>query len=160
MRNPDYFGRAGKAWRIDVPAFYKSINIAPDKHAVVACWVLHAPASHPLWPWCRMILLDLVKPMPHLPPPDIYVEGATHEMVLEALNPDIYPPTVDGIPADSLVPANFAAQFTCSGDTAAIIKIEQQAVLPIVHGVLNPDTDGMREWMSAFGDQMIRKDCR
>lgn len=159
-RNPDFQGIGGRAWRIDLHAVRQRENVSEDDDGTRGVWVIHAPQSHPMWPWYRLIMFHL-RPHPNFKEPAIiYKPGATHEFVLQALNPDHYPPAVDDVPHHYLIPSNFAAQFVCKNDQAAHAFIEVMAIKPIVNGLLNPDTDGIRGWAAQFGDHMIKKGFR
>jgi hypothetical protein len=153
MRAPDYTGPWGTAWKLDEAKLNKE-SIAP--HSGIAMWVIHVPQSHPHWPWVRLSLIHL-RDVPGLGPAHIFLPGATHEIIVQALNPDHYPPSVDSVPVNVLRPINFGAQFISASDEDAIKKVEHEAVYGIVHGHLNPDTDGMRGWIAIFGDNMIKK---
>lgn len=157
MRLPDYRGKAGCAWRLDMDAVRQYHKLSADDDATLAFWVIEAPGSHPVWWWYRLGLVHL-RPVPALAAHEtlIYLPGATHEFVLEALNPDQYPPPIDQLPLHILLPANFAAQLICPSDAAAIKTIETQAIEPIVQGLLSPDTDYLHQWVERFGDNMVK----
>lgn len=157
MRKPDLEGPAGQAWELDIEAI--STKMGAKAPALVAVWVVHAPNSHPVWPWVRVILGHL-RAIDDVGDPLVYVEGATHEFIIDALNPHHYPPPVDDWPGNYMTPSNFAAQFIVASDEEAIKKIRNEAIKPIVHGFLNPDSDGIGLWIQAFGDSMIRKEYK
>jgi hypothetical protein len=87
----------------------------------------------------------------------IYLPNATHEIVLECLNPEYYPPDLNNIPKYRLTPINFAAQFISTDDENAKKFVESRAITNIAMGSLSPDTDYRSEWERIFGDNMIKK---
>lgn len=156
-RPPDSFGISGRAWRIDMDKLRKVYKSKPDQDAGVATWILDVPISHPIWWWYQLSLIHL-RGVPGIPgDPIIYLPGATHEFFLEAIDPRDYPPDPENKITHMLRPMNFAAQMICSSDEDAIKRIETQAILPIVHGMLSPDTDHTRRWIEIFGNSMIKK---
>jgi hypothetical protein len=169
MRLPDYHGPGllppgdnhadARAWSLDLPAIRARHGLPADGDAGIAVWVIDSPGSHPVWWWYRLSLIHL-RPRFADDLPLIYLPGATHELVLEALDPTFYPPPVDDIPPRFLIPANFAAQLRCPSDAAAIKTVETQAILPLMQGTLHPDTDFRRLWIDRFGDNMIKGGVR
>lgn len=156
MRKPDFHGTFADAWKLD---FAKCGLEGDGSIAAVAIYVLHADSSHPIWPWYRLVLMHL-RHVDGMGPPVIYLPGATHEIVLEALNPSSYvvaPNVEDKVPCDLLSPVNFAAQLIMPDDDAAIRFVEKHGVYGVVNGALNPDTDGFSGWVRVFGDNMVRK---
>lgn len=153
MRKSDFSGPYGEAWRLDIDKISESMKVT--NHCIVGAWVVHAPLSHPFWPWYRLILIHL-RAGEQLKAPMIYLRGATHEFCIEALDPEHYPPSVDEMPSRTLSPMNFASQLICTGDRAAVTTIEYLAITDIVVGKLNPDTDGIRGWIDRFGDNLFK----
>lgn len=148
---PTITGPHGRAWRIDPVA---RANGRPD--AGVVAWMVEAPWAHPAWHSYAIVLISL-RPIEGLPDPKIYRDGATHEMVVFALNPDeSRQATLDGGVFRQLTPCNFAGQFIEIEDGYAMQRIEC-AVLEIIHGQLSPDTDFRHAWINRFGDHMIKK---
>jgi hypothetical protein len=112
----------------------------------VGSWYVHAPFSHPLWPCVVVIGLSL-RDVPGWPPAKINLDGATHEVMVYALDPK-QSIRLDRPPA-YLTPCNFAGQFTADSDDAAAQRIEL-AVRDICAGELNPDSDGRHQWAARF----------
>jgi hypothetical protein len=153
---PKFKGNFAEVWSIDLTKAKSIEGVPKEKQGLIAAWVIYAPQSHPLWPWLRLTLIHL-RPIEGLDDPKIHLEGATHEIVLTALDPKHYPPPLDDIPGNYLTPHNFAAQLLCTSDEAAIKAVEELAMKPLAKGHLNPDTDAIRAWAAIFGDNMIRK---
>lgn len=148
-------GEAGKAWEYDIPKMTAKYKEDPAEQALIGAWVIYAPHAHPMWAYYRLMLMHL-RPTKISPTPTIYLPGATHEFILHALDPDHKPNKTD-IPNYRLAPANFGAQLVCKDDKEAHDLIEKQAILPIVHGLLSPDSDYISQWAQIFGDNMLRK---
>jgi len=154
-RAPDITGSHGRAWRVDHEAHRRRSLRGPDADAGVVTWVVEATWAHPLF---HSYVLDLVhlRPLPDGRETKIYLHGATHEMILHALNPDTprEPFILGDAPASWLQPVNFAAQLVRPDDAAATATIED-AVRDICAGTLNPDTDAISMWAHRFGDNML-----
>jgi hypothetical protein len=144
---PFIFGNAGRAWKLE---FAKNTYC-------IAAYLVEAKWAHPLW---SMYLVSCVhlRAEPPLPPPHIYVPGATHEFVVQAVDPDWKLKNLTTVPR-TLSPVNFAGQLICNDDEEADRRTEL-AVTEIVEGNLNPDTDAIRQWINRFGDDMIKKEHR
>ena len=159
---PTLSGSASRAWRCDLDALRKRHNRAPEDDGTVAMWVIEAPWAHPIWHSYHMALIHL-RPMPDGRRTRIYLEGATHEIWLHALDPEgKRQPLIEGFmwgpeTCQPLTPKNFAAQFTEPGDEAATARCEK-AIQRICDGALSPDTDYIRHWMHLFGSNMLKGD--
>jgi len=156
-RAPDLTGPRGRAWRIDMDAYFKTFNISEDdrRRASIAGWIIEAPWAHPFWHSYAIGLLHLRPHPDHAPV--INRPGATHEFWLHAMNPkESREPIINATGAPHLLlPANFAAQLVQPSDEDAIAYVESAAVKEIVEGRLSPDTDFARLWIERFGDYMI-----
>jgi hypothetical protein len=151
-------GPFGRAWTCDVDAFALAKGIAPDAHATLAQWIIEARWAHPIWDSYAIILMHL-RPMADGRETLIHREGATHEMLVFALNPE-HPrsPTIHGTgPVHFLQPVNFGAQLVEPDDAAAMTRIED-TVDRIINGTLNPDTDALSQWIALFGDHMLKRE--
>lgn len=148
---PFYVGPCGNAYVLNLNA----ADMRSDE--VASAWayaiIVNCPISHPWWPTCTLSIYSLGD-VPGLPPAKIYLPGATHEIMLLALNPE-KEVHVDR-PVSMLYPANFAAQMICRDDDEALEVIEKTA-RDCCDGILNPDTDGRQRWIARFGDNMIRR---
>lgn len=144
---PTRRGNNAEAWNVDL----KSPEVvAPQKgrpHSSIVSWVIHAPWAHIMWANYWLVVSHL-RPLPGLPPAIITVPGATHEVCLFALSPDKAPNLYD--PYSSILrPVNFVTQFAPGSDEAAAAKAEE-AVIEVMRGLLNPDTDFRSQWFNFF----------
>jgi hypothetical protein len=169
VKKPDYEGCIGKAWQADLVAVRKAHDVAEADDGTIDVWLLEAPGAHPVWHSYTLVLIHL-RPMPDGRPTRFYLEGATHEIWLHAMNPDIdrerfltdmKPQDIAGeLTGGWLEPKNFASQLICESDDAARKLILEMAVKPVCDGVLSPDTDYVRHWHMRFGDNMLKKEYR
>jgi len=155
-QKPDYTGTHGRAWRMDLAAILvkqmAQHGKAPPLELNVCGWVAHAPYSHPIWPSVAINCISL-RDVPGWPPATIHLQGATHELFVGAINPEV-DVRLDETP-DILRPLNFAGQFICASDDDARERVEQ-AVRDICDGTLNPDSDNR----SAWGDRFSRSNAK
>ena len=153
-------GIGGRAWRYDLDAWCAKSGTPRDQDCTVAGWLIEAPWAHPLWHSYQLSLVHL-RPMPGFPAPIIHLAGATHELVLFALNPDFPREPVLTLESDAhiLTPVNYAGQFIASSDAEADSRVEG-AVGLIMSGELSPDTDFQRQWEALFGNEMIKPEWR
>lgn len=154
---PTQEGPRGKAWAIDLDAARATLKVAPEADATVAGWIVEAPWAHPAWHSYLIVLLHL-RPLADARPTIFHLEGATHELLVMALNPESpREPMITGKARTNwLEPANFAAQIIEPSDGAARDRIIN-AVQLIVDGKLSPDTDFIWQWSLLFGNNMVRK---
>jgi hypothetical protein len=121
-------------------------------------WLINSPGWHPLWSQYVMSAISL-KSHRDLPEAKLKFEGATHEILLVALNPD-FPQTVGSIKGHAktgkmpfLKPVNIAEQFECTDDE--VRQMCWYACRAVVYGGLNPETSDapnlIREnWLTAL----------
>ncbi len=110
-------------------------------------WVLKAAWAHPLWHSYVVFLYDLTSPSPDGTAPTVYLEGATHELMVFALDPD-HPAEM---PFRMLQPANHGYQFKAESNAAAEARVV--ALLDEVEATtLSPDTDFRAMWDARFAD--------
>lgn len=143
---PTIDGPHARAWKIDQKVF-----TSPDQTAV-GVWVVHAPWSHPVWPVVMVSCVHL-RMEAGKPDPIIHLPGATHEMVVAALDPNqpIVPPDFH-----LLHSLNFVGQFYAPSDEHAAARVET-SVIEICRGLLNPDTDARSQWILRYGDHCLKK---
>ncbi|NOU05325.1 MAG: hypothetical protein HOO99_04000 [Hyphomicrobiaceae bacterium] len=155
-QKPDVSGSCGVAWSVDLAALRRAFRDEPDSDGTVAVWIVDAPWAHPLWHSYAIVMLHL-RPLSGASSPNIYLEGATHEVWVQALNPDVpREPAIRGHCVWSyLTPLNFGAQFIDADDGAAIERVHR-SVQMICDGTLSPDTDYVRHWIHLYGDNMIK----
>lgn len=149
-QQPDHVGTHGRAWRFNLKSILDAQRAkhgtAPPMELNTCAWAVYAPFSHPMWP-CVAVACISLRDVPGWPSATINLPGATHEVMVMALDPD-KPVCVDQQPS-YLRPTNFAGQFIASSDDEARERIEQ-AVRDICAGTLNPDSDGRHQWAERF----------
>lgn len=152
-----FIGEHGQAWRCDLENMCKVQQVDPEAFGTVAGWIVEAPWAHPLWHSYGVVLLHL-RPLPKGAEPIIHLPGATHELIVFALDPDAKREELisEAFGNSFLHPANFAAQFIEMTDDGAIAQVED-SIRRICAGSLNPDTDALRQWVALWGDSMIKK---
>lgn len=156
---PDYIGVAGKVWKTDLQAITKfhadkgNANVVAD-NAQLAGWIVFAPWAHPLWHSYAIAVCHLRDVPGQTRPAVIRREGATHEFMVYALDPD-QPRTIDE-PAHLLHPGNFVAQLVGMTDEDAVTFVRAICV-EIADGRLNPDTDARSHWIERFGSDGVRR---
>jgi hypothetical protein len=145
----------GRAWEVDVDACCERRGIERAADGTVALWLIEAPWAHPVWHSYSLTLVHL-RPMADNRATKFYVEGATHEMWVYALDPDQPRQLmIDTGKMRWLTPGNFAAQMIEPNDADAASRI-RSTVRMICDGSLSPDTDFIRTWVTLFGDNMMR----
>lgn len=141
-------GMLGRAWKIDT-------SILKPPHGCVVHWLVEAGWAHPFWHSYHLSMIHL-RPIEDTPPPTLYLPGATHEIVLQALNPDQpRQPAIDKNVWHYLTPTNFCSQMIYKDDAEAIAQCDA-AAKAICEGRLSPDTDYIRYWVALFGDNMLK----
>jgi hypothetical protein len=158
MRNeitvpPDLVGKTGRAWRVDVAETMKRRGLESGD---VACWIVEAPNAHPVWHsyWFEMVHLRPFRDMEG--DTHIYLEGATHEMWIAAIDPDkSRQEMLDTGMIPALRPLNFACQFIFDNDHTASLSLLQD-VRDVIDGVISPDTDFVRMWVARHNGSMIK----
>lgn len=119
-----------------------------------ATWIVHAPWAHPLWSDYAVLLYDLSIPVDD-EPLHIYLEGATHEVLVFAINSrqridwsrDDWPVQ----DPDLLREANHAYQFIAGSNDIARFRIDSVVAL-IADQQISPDTDFAATWDQLFED--------
>jgi hypothetical protein len=160
-RKPDVQGTAGRAWLCDIEALYRAARKDRSEYSLIDQWVVEAPWAHPVWHSYLLVLIHL-RPIPGMPPPKMYLQDATHEMWLYALDPDksrreiIESANMSG---SLLQPMNFGAQFIELSDELASERI-RRTVQDICDRKLSPDTDYRRDWQKLFGSWMVKEEFR
>lgn len=145
LGEPQIKGPHGQAW------LRRTLNVGdPKSESGLGVWIVWAPWAHPVWHSYVLSLIHL-RPIPGEADANIYREGATHELVLLALNPEHRAGKLS-----TLYPANFAAQLIEDSDDKAQ-EICEHAVREICQGILSPDTDFRSMWIDRFGGSMVRK---
>lgn len=147
----DYEGPYGKMEFID----HDTTN--PLNAAGVCCYLITAPAYHPVWSQYMLGVVDL-KDHDGLPDPKLHFDGATHELMVVALNPDYRQDKASMLhhakegTLPFLLPVNIAHQFTASDE-----EMEAMAWLcgnAITEGRMDPEVGDAPElvregWLAA-----------
>lgn len=145
-----------RAWHLDHRGALAQAGIDVDSDASIASWIVQAPWAHPAWHSYWLYVCHL-RPMPDDRLTKFYLEGATHELWLYALDPKApLQQMIDEAMPRFLTPINFAAQLICDDDDAAKALL-RGAALDVLHQRINPDTDAISQWWARFGDNMRRK---
>lgn len=153
---PVLSGAKGKAWLTNNAEGRRIKNVPLERDACLSHWVIEAPWAHPAWHSYSLITVHL-RPMDNTPT-EFYLNDATHEMWLFAIDPSKNRNELisNGITNGHwLSPINFGAQFIEISDDLARDRI-RNAVQMICDGKLSPDTDHRREWVRLFGDNMLK----
>lgn len=155
---PDISGPHGKAWRCNLDAGRATLGANAGDDATLAHWIVEAPWAHPIWHSYSIILVHL-RPVPSAKKTLFYLDGATHEIWIYALNPDadLNPAIESGVMSGKtfLSPLNFASQFIEVEDRLALDRVGA-AVQAICDQKLSPDTDYRSDWIALFGDNMMK----
>lgn len=147
-----YHGECGKAWLVDefpgAPAW--------QVEASLATWVVEARWAHPIWFQYCVFVISL-RDIPGAPPAKFHRPDATHDIYVEALDPE-YPVPVSHVrsydnPLRRLSPMNYGYQFTAESDEVAVNRA-RELVEQIADGLLNPDTDARPVWDRLFADSV------
>ena len=122
-----------------------ALGDGPQWAETLCSWLLTAPWAHPLWSQYDLIVVRLRDGMPGFPPPKRQFDGATHELLVIALNPEYGPFTPASLRkfADKgslplLTPVNIAEQVEATDDEAA--ELAELAARSVVNAQLNPET--------------------
>jgi hypothetical protein len=119
----------------------------PDAAESLCTWLLTAPKYHPVWTQYLMPVVRL-RDIDGFPPPKRQFPGATHELIVVALDPEHGPYTAEsllrymtgeeagGLPY--LTPANIAHQV--EGTDEEISHLAAYAAWGVTAGMLNPET--------------------
>jgi hypothetical protein len=134
----------------------------PQAAESLCTWLLTAPQAHPLW---SQYLLPVVRlrDIEGFPPPKRKFPGATHELIVVALNPEHGPYTaenlrryMDGAEAGGipyLTPVNIAHQI--EGTDSEALLLAANAAWGVTVGALWPETSDApertrAEWKSSL----------
>jgi hypothetical protein len=131
-------GSHGTAERIPLPD-------VPQAAETVCTWLLTAPHACPLWSQYLLAVVRLRDGVPGFRPPARQFDGATHELVILALDPERGPFAVADMErfqrsgaVPFLTPANIAHQIEGTDEEAAWLA--EMAAAAVVNGWLTPET--------------------
>ena len=159
VKEPFIDGPLATAWLLDHDKILEKAGLSDrkDEDALVASWIVCAPWAHPLWHSYTIHLVHL-RPLPNKET-RFYLEGATHELWVHALDPAKHIcDVIDGYDSPfpmMLQPKNYADQFIAENDAAALERMERVVRL-ICDGNLSPDTDFISQWVALFGGHMLK----
>lgn len=150
---PDLVGVHGRAWRIPMATLGKRGR--PDLDGTVDGWLLHAPGAHPLWAYWTICTIHL-RPITGVKAAHTRLPGATHELMVVALNPDVPLPRLDAVGRGQasfsfLTPIDVVEQFIVTDDAQAA-QVCELAVRACVDGFASPDQDWRRWWTGAIAE--------
>lgn len=144
-REPDIQGPAARAWRHMGKA-------TREEHKDGICgWLVHAPASHPFWPWHWIYVVHL-RPIEGAPPAKKHYEEAGYEFGIFAVDPERCPaPEPDGQypllqPPDVIVQFHLGKDWTAERADHDAARIAESAVRAIAAGAISPDQDYRSLW--------------
>lgn len=153
-RPPTLSGPFGQAWSIMLQPIGQRGK--PDFDAMISHTIISAPQSHPLW-WIYALSIIHLRHIDGVKPAHVKFPGATHELMLLALNPEKPVPDIDAMEHgdfDSfhlLQPANLVEQFQVPSDAYAWY-LGETAIKAIVDGIISPDTDYRSQWKHAIAE--------
>jgi hypothetical protein len=117
----------------------------PEWAETVCTWLLTAPQAHPLWSQYMLCVVRLRDGIPGFPPPERHFDGATHELLVVALNPERGTLKVADMERFQrtgrlpyLTPANIAHQTEGTDEEAS--RLAELACTAVVNGWLWPET--------------------
>lgn len=121
----------------------------PDHQAHIGTWLLDCPGQSPAWSHYALMCVHLRPLAGESKSAHIRFPGATHEILLLALNPETNPsPSADDPPGswDFLRPINLCEQVQLPGDAAAA-ELLAEAAQAVVDGILwaEPPLSGQKE---------------
>lgn len=145
MRDADIVGLVARCWKCGVT----EIEGVPT--ANIASYLIFAPLAHPLWSWHVLSVVHL-RETPELGPPrHVAFPGATHEVLVLALDPrkDAQLDPDDPMTWKFLVPPDVVHQVILEDDDAAATLADQVA-RAVASGDLIPDSDWRSLWVAAL----------
>lgn len=138
-----HIGPRGRAQQLDIRTALRGAE------CTVTWWLLEGP-WHPVWPQFVLSVVHL-RPMPGWPAPNLHFDGATHELLVVALNPGDPPAqhkaatlTEGGFRAVGgyLKPVDVVHQFTATD--SEMVELAELCARACVDGLLTPSTDDAR----------------
>jgi hypothetical protein len=148
MAPSTFAGVAGQAWRLQLPEAGKRER--PDHDGCVGAFIVRVPGAHPFWNHWSAAMVHL-RPIDGVKPPVIRMPGATHEFMIQALNPESPLPALPDsleigpdLKLYHLRPIDVVEQFAAANDIVAD-HILELAMRAIVDGIASPDQD-WRDW--------------
>lgn len=134
---------------------FKPKGVGKDNPVHVGSWLIHYPGVHAVWSWWAWSLVSLAD-HEGVGRATLQFEGATHELIGFALNPETEaPPNVTTWPSNPeafLVPADLVTQFQVDGDAAALRLVEEALHAMVMGNGPPPDGDYRRPWEKILGE--------
>jgi len=112
---------------------------------------IHCPKAHPAWHTYLVSIVHL-RPVEGLPPPNLAHPDASHEIMIQAMDPraDLGTDSPALVPPRSVLqPPNLVHQLRAQSDAQARTLFDA-FVLAIAQGELSPDTDFRRSQLAWF----------
>lgn len=139
MRAADHEGPRGwKAWRVPLPA------AEMERIGALGTWLLYVPGVHAFWSYWSVSLAHL-RELPNMPSPVLSFPGATHELLVHALDPNHAPNPDDAMTFKFLTPTDVVEQWSGTDDAQALELVDLLAKA-CAHGWLCPDSDFRYMW--------------
>lgn len=151
ITSPTMTGLHGRAWELDMAEARRNFGVDKDD-STVGVFCVEAPYGHPIWHSYMLSMIHLRPLVGQSRLPTINRPGATHEIMVFALDPERQrEPFITAKDHPHLLrPANFVGQvIEASDDDAA--SLLRATVQDVIDGKLNPDTDYMKWWAERFG---------
>lgn len=115
--------------------------------AALVCWIITAPMYHPAWSQYALSVVTLNN-VPGLPPAHLKFPGATHELLVLAIDPTRGPVTATQDQIVYLQPVNISMQFEATDDEMR--DLASLLVQAVVHGLLDPETSNGPETIREY----------
>lgn len=147
---PDFEGPAGKAWHVTLKDAVPQPGLTAEAIAALKsigldAYLIHAPGSHPWWPWYALTGCAL-RTVEHVPPATLQFAAATHEIIVAALDPQTPLPDVSGGDGFRMLqPLDQVVQVALADDNQGR-ELQRQIVRAVVNGMLVPDQDHRATW--------------
>jgi len=139
---PAYVGPHGRVYEVPNKAWEVAFPNQP--HSAIGVWFLDAPWCHPMWKQYYVSLIHLGH-VEGLGAATVVVPGATHELLVFALDPQNQMDPTMLTPPKMLTPQNLGQQFQAESPEKA--KATISALLKqVCHGTLSVDSDYRRVW--------------
>jgi hypothetical protein len=152
VRPPDLHGAGGqrRAWLTNIS---RRVPKAKRETTVVQ-WLVEAPGGRPLWSWSWYIVACVhLREVKGAPAPSLHFPGATHELIMVALDPAARLPSVEawgrpGTPQPRiLMPLDQCVQFIVADDEqAAVLTVK---CVEVIMAGMTPDSDFRGWWGEA-----------
>jgi len=134
--------KSGSAWECAMVPDEK--RLTPDQTATIAAWIMQCPGWSPAWDKFLLCCVHL-RQIEGVKPAVFTMQGATHEIMLVALDPT-YAADPDDIFSDKtriLHPINIVQQFIVNNDDQAI-ELTKNVAMACIQGILPIEPQGIR----------------